>query len=190
MKLKDGSVIAAFVLVVALVTACGLADTPATLVPVRPTATPLPPTSTLIPPTATHIPPTDAPEPTSCEEVEGICMELTFDGESCHYEGPTSLKTEPVTLIFFNESDGAAATNMIRLLEDKTFQDVVDYSGEEPSTKHHPSWSVEIPGVWKNVGSGKSHVWKGVLKPGIHALVCARIAPLGVWMGAGFTVDE
>ena len=57
-------------------------------------------------PTATDVPPTATPEPTSCEEVEGICLELTFDGESCIYEGPTDLNPGPVTIIFHNEGDG------------------------------------------------------------------------------------
>ncbi|MGD8753746.1 MAG: hypothetical protein PVG14_20115 [Anaerolineales bacterium] len=122
--------------------------------------------------------------------MEGFCLELTFDGESCTYEGPTEFKTVPVTLLFFNESDRIAATNMIRLLEDKTLQDVVDYNGDEPSTKHRPSWSVEIPGVWKEIKSGDSHIWNGVLEPGTHAIVCARIMPFGVWLGSGFRVED
>jgi hypothetical protein len=142
-------------------------------------------------PTARATPePTATPKPTSCDEVEGICLELTFDGQSCLYDGPEYIKTEPVTLIFLNKSDGWAATNLIRLLEDYDYQDLIDYSGEEPFTKHHPSWSVEVPGVWRSVASGDSHIWKGIFEPGIHALVCARSTPIGGWLGAGFKVEE
>ena len=123
---------------------------------------------------------------------EDRILKLTFDGERCTYEGPTNIKAGPVTLIFLNESDGWAATNMIRLLGDKTLQDVIYYNGEEPSTKHAPSWSVDIPGVWREIGAGESHIWEGALEPGIHALVCARTLPwpepLGVWLGTGLTV--
>ena len=79
---------------------------------------------------------------------------------------------------------------MIRLLGDKTYQDVVDHSGDEPSTKHAPSWSVSVPGVWREIRAGESHIWKGALKPGIHALVCARIIPFGVWLGSEITVKD
>jgi hypothetical protein len=45
-------------------------------------------------PTATLAPPTDTPREKSCEDVEGNCLELTFDGEGCTYEGPTDLKPD------------------------------------------------------------------------------------------------
>jgi len=130
------------------------------------------------------------PEPTpmqiSCEEVEGNCIELTFYGQSCVYEGPEQFNQGPVTFIFINESDIPYTANMIRLLEDKTFQDLIDYVGEEPSSKHAPSWSSGYPGVWKYVAS--RHVWTGDLELGIHAVVCA--GRLGIWRGGGFTVVE
>ena len=77
---------------------------------------------------------------------------------------------------------------MIRLLEDKTYQDLVEYSGEEPFSKPHPPWSYEVLGVWKYVGSGKTHIWIGNLEPGIHALTC--VGSSGIWLGGGFTVGD
>jgi hypothetical protein len=53
----------------------------------EPTATPAP-----SPPSATPIRPTSTPQRSSCEEIEGICLELSFDGESCTYEGPAALE--------------------------------------------------------------------------------------------------
>jgi hypothetical protein len=148
------------------------------------------PTITQIPPTYTPLSPTNIPKPISCEAIEGVCLELIFDGESCLYEGPTSIMTVPITLIFRNDSDRAATTNMIRLKGDKTIQDLIEYNGEEPSQTHHPSWSVEIPGVWRTTGPGESHVWEGVLEPGIHAVVCFSCCPGGVWFGSGFSVED
>ena len=112
---------------------------------------------TLLPSTTTPVPATYTPEPTSCEEVEGICLELTFDGESCTYEGPTDLKPGLVTLIFLNESDGWATTNLTRLMGDKTLEDLIYHLGEEPSTQHQPLWSESSPGVWKEIRAGESH---------------------------------
>ena len=174
-------------LLLALLTGCATAA-PETPTP-EPTATLVPATSTPIPPTATPLPPTDTSEPTSCEEVEGICLWLSFDGESCTYEGPTEFKKGWVTLLFINESDGSAAVNLARHTGDETIQDAIDDIGEEPSTGHHPSWMVEL-GTWKRIAPGESYTWKAVLEPGIHTMVCARLSPLGVWHGTGLTVED
>lgn len=117
-------------------------------------------------------------------------LHLTFDGESCTYQGPTLFKAGPVTLRFFNESEGLAAVNLVRHNRDETIQDSINYIGEEPSTAHHPAWTTEIKGVWKVIAAGESHTWEGALEPGIHTMVCARLMPLGVWFGTGLTVED
>lgn len=153
--------------------------------------TPTPePTATLVPPTATPAPPTDTPEPTSCEEVEGICLLLSFDGETCTYEGPTEFRKGWVTFQFLNRSEGTAAADLLWHTGDKTIQDLIDFFGEEPSTKHHPYWTIENLGVWDYILAGESHTWEGVLEPGIHTMVCVRHTPNGVWYGGGFTVED
>jgi hypothetical protein len=141
--------------------------------------------------TAAQDPPT--PEPTvmlgpSCKEVGGNCLELTFDGESCTYEGPTEIAAGPVELFFNNNSEGTAAVNFLMLLEGKTIEDVIEYNGEEPTTKHAPSWSREL-GTWRPISAGESHHWEGELEPANYFMVCARLAPLGVWLGTGLTVE-
>jgi len=123
------------------------------------------------------------------EKVEGICLELTFDGESCAYEGPTHLKTGPVTLLFHNKSGGNAAVNLVVHTGNQTIQDAIDYIGEEPTTKHYPSWTREL-GTWRSVPPGESHTWEGVLEPGIYHMVCARLKPLGGWFGTGLVVED
>lgn len=123
------------------------------------------------------------------EGIEDGVLRLTFDGESCIYEGPTTLKAGPVTLLFFNESEGPAAVNLDRLAEDKTIQDLIDFIGEEPSEKSHPYWARPL-GTWGNVDPGESHTWEGILEPRDHTLVCARLVPFGVWFGTGLTVED
>jgi hypothetical protein len=181
MKLKVTSIIAGLV-AGTLVTSCGATDAPATSVPVQPT-----PTSA--PPTATPVPPTDTPEPLSCGAAQGNCLELSWDGESCTYEGPAELKAGPVTLLFHNEGEGMAAVNLLRHLSDQSIQDAIDYIGEEPTTKPYPSWSREL-GTWASVAPGSTHRWEGVLEPGVHHMVCARLQPIGAWFGGGFTVED
>jgi hypothetical protein len=116
-------------------------------------------------------------------------LNLTFDGESCTYEGPTELAAGPVELFFHNQSDKAAAVNFLMHLEGKTIQDVIDYIGEEPSNQHAPSWTQEL-GTWTGVNAGDTHYWEGELEPGIYHMVCAQAYPLAVWFGTGLTVGQ
>ena len=153
---------------------------------VSPTSSPIPPTPTLHP-VFLAIKQTNEAKPTSCEEIDGICLDLTFDGENCTYEGPLEISPGHVGLIFNNQSEGPAVVNFLKLLEGKTIEDVIEYNGEEPSTKHHPSWSREL-GTYQSTDPGESHFWAGELEPGDYFMVCARLSPLGVWLGTGLTV--
>jgi len=135
--------------------------------------------------TSTPLPPTEPPTQYVCE-MGFLC--LTFDGESCTYEGSTTLKAGPAVLVFFNDSEELAAVNFVRHTGDETIQDAIDHIGEEPSSKHHPSWSTEL-GTWKPLEGGKSLRWEGDLVPGIHHMVCASFKQ-GVWFGTGLTVEE
>ena len=169
-------------IVLLLVTAC------ATTQP-EPTSTQIHPTNTSIPPTLTSIPPTDTPEPTSCEEGEGSCLELSFDGESCTYKGPTELNAGIIKHIFHNESGTDAYAGLVRLTGDKTIQDLIEYNGEEPSTKHAPSW-VQILYEGRSVPAGESNIWKGLLEGGTYAMLCFSVTPHGAWLATGLTVDK
>ena len=145
--------------------------------------------------TSAPLPTTDASVPSTCDEVDDPCLYLHFDGEVCTYEGPTEIKPGPVTLIFLNAIEGdafmeLAYANMVRHTGDETLQDMIDDIGEEPSTKHHPGWTTEIPGVWKGVDMGESHTWEGDLVSGIHTMVCVLGEPFGVYFGGGFEVKE
>ena len=122
-------------------------------------------------------------------EVGVRTLELTFHGDSCTYEGPTEILPGPVELVFKNNGEGFAAVNFLKNLEGKTIQDVIDYIGEEPTTKHHPSWTQEL-GSWKLIQTGEQHKWEGELDEGIYHMVCANMMPFGVWFGTGITVEN
>ena len=49
------------------------------------------PTDPQIQSTNITYPELDSPGIDSCEDVNGICLELTFDGETCKYERPNEL---------------------------------------------------------------------------------------------------
>jgi hypothetical protein len=140
--------------------------------------------------TSCAAPETPIPDPTSCEEVEGVCLELSWDGENCTYAGLDDFKSGPIKFFYFNESEASAYVNMQRHTGDKTIQDMIDYIGEEPDRKPIPGWATDVPGIFTNVSSGEIFSWNGVLEPGIHTMICATVMPLGVYYGDGFTVEN
>ncbi len=124
---------------------------------------------------------------------------LTWDGESCTYEGPTELNAGSVTLDFINESEQFFNVNLVILDEGMTVQDVIDDVGRNLRWDNHPSWSHEMgtwdPAVWP----GETVRWEGDLGAGIYAMVCAArlpstdpevlLGPKGTWFGTGLTVE-
>lgn len=144
--------------------------------------------------TSTPLPPTATPQPTSCISVEGPCVELTFDGDSCTFEGPSELIPGPLAFVFHNESGDWASTNFLKLTEGKTVEDLTNYFWEEPSTHHQPSWSISLPGSWKEIQRGEVHFWNGIIEPGIYTLVCVHTTPwpkpIGVWVGPIWTIED
>jgi hypothetical protein len=145
--------------------------------------------------TITSAEPTSPPTPEtiseSCAGVEGYCLELTFEGESerCIYEGPLELDAGSVELFFNNNSEGYAAINFSVLLDNKKIEDLIEWNGEEPTTKSAPVWSRDL-GTWKPIPAGESEHWELELEPGDYFMVCARLNPLGVWLGTGLTVEQ
>ena len=119
-------------------------------------------------------------------------MQLTFDWDSCVYEGATELAAGPTTLTFINASEELAFVEIGSIPGDETAQDVIDYIGEEPSSKFHPRWTEEV--AYKSISSGETFVWEGELEPAIHSVVCGvskaedGVPTLYVWLGSVFTV--
>jgi hypothetical protein len=135
---------------------------------------------------------------TACggEGAEDGPLRLTFDGEDCTYEGPTELNAGPVTIDFVNEMEvdewRPFKVNLVRHTGDETVQDMIDYLGPEPSTKHQPSWvSNPSPPPWDYpVLPGQTVNWEGNLEPGTYTMICAYPSPLGVWFGTGLIVED
>jgi len=140
-------------------------------------------------PANTPNPATSTPGPRSCEEVEGPCMALTYNCDTCIYEGPSELEPGPITFLYINNCEGyLSSVNLVRHRHDEPMQDMIDYLGEEPSSKHAPPWVTQL-NIWHLTRYGEVHAWEGVLEPGIHTMVCA-CGQLGIWYGGGFVVQE
>ena len=125
-------------------------------------------------------------EPTPCDEVEGTCLYVQWDGENCDYTGPSEINAGPVTFIFQNETEENAHANLVRLDEGKTVQDIVYYIEEEDHA-HAPSW-VTHTGAYRFALPGESYTWNGDVEPGLHTLGCL---PVGAdYFGGEVTVVE
>lgn len=117
-------------------------------------------------------------------------LKLTFYGDSFKFEGPKSFPSGPVTLHFYNQSSGTAAANLVKHADGRSHQDMIDIFVNGFSTGHHPTWTTEVQGVWKEITANNSHTWTGDLAAGLYTLVSARIFPFGVWYVAGLTVYD
>lgn len=162
-----------------------------------PTITPMPPTVTFtsVPPTTTSTPssPTDTatstftPPPPLCEGVEGACLEIRFDEESCTHIGPEIVPAGEITLIYSNYGTRNIGIDLEILDEGKTWDNMSTYIGPSPSNRNQPSWSHDvatggaIPG-----GNTTKHL---ELSVGRYISVCWRMNPHLVWLGGELIVE-
>ena len=122
-----------------------------------PAATPIPPTAIPSP-----IPPTATPTPTS-EPVPGSVpeeIEVTFDGNECTVSGPTELPMGDHSFVLNDLSEMNAELWVLRLLDGKTFQDLLDERGEPGMWWPQPGWvgyARHAGGPLKNANGGE--VW-------------------------------
>lgn len=140
--------------------------------------------------TATEVAPTPQPTTSTQTPQTPSTLKLTFDGSSCVYEGPSTLKPGPVTLQFINESDVWAAVSFLRHTGDETIEDVIQYIGDEPSTVTSPRWVTHLGTYRQQVQAGESYLFERDLIAGLHHMVCIRGVNRGVWFGAGILVED
>lgn len=123
---------------------------------------------------------------TSCSSTEkGI---VTYDGESCIYEGPTDLQPGPYSLQFNNESDGLAAVGLVILTRGYTIQDMIDFMDENPNADR-PYWAKGL-GTYKFIEAGEDYSWDLELETGEHTLVCTKIIGHITTFGTGLIVED
>ena len=97
---------------------------------------------------------------------------VTYDGETCQYEGPESIVQGEVTMVLNNLTDSRYVhLHLGRLDEGKTRQDLVEYVGDAISTSPAPWWS-EIYGVSFTKRDRK--VKEYLVEPGNYAIACAE----------------
>ena len=166
--------IAVVAMTVVLAQACGGVGDPA---PASTTAT----SGSVDPPISISVAPSSTPATSEP-------MTLMFGSTECVYEGPSIVSAGRANLTFVNNSGATGAVNVIELLDDKTWEDIVDYAGEQPSSKHAPPWTRDVR-QWRPIPSGETLLWEEELTPGTYAIVCANTSPLAVWLGSRFEVE-
>ncbi len=116
-------------------------------------------------------------------------IQLTFDGEQCTYEGPSVLSAGQgqVEVVYHNESSEDAWFDFVRLDEDRTTEDILDYIAD-PNNFGRPGW---VTGVWSQSSvpaNGSSTPVPRIVAPGLHDLVCGTWTPYQGYFGGELTV--
>jgi len=119
-----------------------------------------------------------------------LVLKSTFYGDSIKFEGPTDFKAQPVKLNFYNQGSGFAAANLVKHNDGYSHQDMLDTFVNGIAFGHHPDWTIEVAGVWREIDANNNHTWIGNLGPGLYTLVSASIDPYCVWYVAGFTLHN
>ena len=117
---------------------------------------------------------------------------LTFDGETCQYDGPNVISPGKVTIILKNTSDYDLSLWAARMEEGKTWQDMLDYIGTPGASVELPSWAEWRVLAAKIPEHPNATVY--TLDKGLYAINCCTCeeikGPRGVWPGAALEVTD
>jgi hypothetical protein len=116
------------------------------------------------------------------ESVEAVAVDeltVTFEPESCRYEGPAVIQAGEVKLIFDNRSE-KVVDDGIRLIPDgHTWQDYVEILTLKDTNNWSPDWSVLQSGSVV-IDDPRAKVYD--FKPGLYALDCTEYTDTGGWI--------
>ncbi|MBN1123119.1 MAG: hypothetical protein JXJ17_18750 [Anaerolineae bacterium] len=128
---------------------------------------------------APAVDPTPEPDP----------LVFTFDGETCTYEGPTTISTGLVPVMFYNNGEEMARVGGVRLVEGKTWDDLIAYWQENGPESQPPDWAIKEASTNTVLGGGES---KSSIRlvPGEYGFFCTTVSPSRGWPGTPLTVEE
>lgn len=128
---------------------------------------------------------------------ESRTLELTFDGESCIYDGPSQLSPGDLELAFHNNSADVAWVDFVKLDEGLTTEDLENGVAELQAAilagaevpEGRPPWTT---GVWTalEVPAGEQPKGTATLDPGVYGVACGPWAPYFAHYGGGFAVES
>ena len=144
------------------------------------------------------VPPTPAPT------VAVAIAEITFDGQSCQYEGLEAIAEGQAIVILNNPTDHQFLhLHVSEFLEGKTWQDFVEYVDGRTIEFPAPPWPFRaIPPTSVDGDTGPSRLlqryfreWEFSLDPGSYSIICAAHNvefgtdhPRGIWLAAPLEV--
>lgn len=128
---------------------------------------------------------------------EAGTIQITFDGESCRYDGPESTVAGPVVITLNNPTDHQYLhLHLFTFIGDKGWQDLVELMGGDKAERPPPPWITNV--VPTEVGGDPSESvyqerffreWEYSLDPRQYGIVCAAHEGLrGIWLAAPLEV--
>ena len=118
--------------------------------------------------------------------------EVTFDGVGCTYSGPTELPAGDHSFVFRDLSDQKQQLWSGRILDDHTYQDLLDLQNEPGEFIPQPLWIVHPPQInkeWYESVGAEVYTWSFV-EEGEHELSAGTFSPLSVWFCDSFHIVE
>lgn len=116
------------------------------------------------------------------ESVKAVAVDeltVTFESESCIYEGPAVIQAGEVKLIYDNRTE-QVVTDSVRLIpDDYTWQDFVEILSLKDKNNWSPDWSVLQSGSVV-IDDPRAKIFD--FKPGLYALGCIEITDTGGWI--------
>ena len=94
---------------------------------------------------------------------------LTFDGESCQYDGPEVILEGEIVIVLNNLTEDSVFFEVQKLDEGKTWQDMLDYLGE-PGSKAQAG-----PPTWAHIIGIPNYAAKKItLVPATYGVICVQ----------------
>jgi hypothetical protein len=116
------------------------------------------------------------------EAVEAVAVDeltVTFEPESCRYEGPAVIQAGEVKIIYDNRTE-KKVNDDVRLIPDGyTYQDHVEILTLKETNNWAPDWSVIQSGS-VDIDDPRAKVYD--FKQGLYALACIEWTDTGGWI--------
>ena len=114
-------------------------------------------------------------------------IDLTFDGETCTARGPNAIEAGELVVDLDIQTDGVVVVYLYRLIQGKTWPDLVSHYGQAGTFSLPPEWVKGMSG--RDVG-GDKYDRRYSLDPGTYGIVCMFMGPEsnGTWAATSIEV--
>ena len=119
-------------------------------------------------------------------------IEVIFEGNGCTASGPTRLPTGDHSFAYKNLSEDNIDLWVGRILDGKTYQDMLNLQSEPGEFIPQPSWTVhqrQLGKAWNESIGGEIYTFD-LNNEGEHYIVVGSYSPKSVWFCGSFQVIE